>query len=101
MLRILQYYGRFQGFRGDFGSMPSWARGIIAIFAIPGVILIGLSIVALLVSVLALLLLTVPVYRLVSAVASPRQPSDSHESPQAPEEFVTGPRRHIDVKIIE
>ena len=100
MLRFLQYYGRFEGFRGNLKRMPPWARGLVAIFAIPGAVLIGLSILALLVSILALLLLTVPIYRLLSAVLMPRRISDSLENP--PEaEFTPGPRRHVDVKIIE
>ena len=109
MLRFLQYYGRFQGVRGNLTGMPTWARAIVAIFAIPGLALIGLSLIALLVSILALLLLTVPVYRLLSAVVQPRRVSDStaNQTPdfvsaeQASGEYVSGPRRHVDVKIID
>src|SRR3954469_2350920 len=115
MLRFLQYYGRFQGVRGNLTGMPRWARAIVAIFAIPGLLLIGLSLIALVVSILALLLLTVPVYRLLSAVMEPRRSSDSPENPP-PQEFMSGgfasggfsssdpptaPRRHVEVKIIE
>jgi hypothetical protein len=109
MLRILQYYGKFQGVRGNLTQMPGWARAIVAIVALPGLVLVGLSILAVLGSILALLLLTVPVYRLLSAVTSPRETSprgmphgsiDSHEEP-GPQEYASGPRRHIDVKIIE
>ena len=109
MLRFLQYYGRFQGVRGNLTGMPPWARAIVAIFAIPGLVLIGLSLIALVVSILALLLLTVPVYRLLSAVVSPRRVSDStaNQTPdfvsaeQASGGYASGPRRHVDVKIID
>jgi hypothetical protein len=115
MLRFLQYYGRFQGVRGNLTGMPQWARAIVAIFAIPGLLLIGLSLIALVVSILALLLLTVPVYRMLSAIIAPSRSSDSPENPP-PQDFGSGgfatggfssgepasaPRRHVEVKIIE
>ena len=68
MFRLLQYYGRFQGFRGRLLQLPAWARLLILVAAIPGVLLMALSLLAFLVSLLALLLLTVPLYRLLSAV---------------------------------
>ena len=66
MLRFLHYFGQFQAFRGRMGGFPGWARVILLLFALPGLLLLGLSIVAVLVSILSLLLLTVPVYRLLS-----------------------------------
>jgi hypothetical protein len=75
------------------------------IVALPGLILLGLSIVAFIVSLLALLLLTVPVYRLLSALFLPQvQPQ---QGAWAEPEFVNpvspGPtgRRHVEVKIVE
>ena len=65
MFQYTRYYGQFQDLRGSFGGLPPWARSIVGIFAIPGIILILLSILAFVVSVLALLLLTVPVYSLL------------------------------------
>ena len=65
---VFQYYGRFQSVRGQFGSLPPWARSVVSLFAIPGILLIGLSIVLLLVSILALFLLTAPVYRLLQVM---------------------------------
>jgi hypothetical protein len=62
MIRIDHYVGQFQGLRGQLGGLPKWARMIVAIAAIPGMILLLLSMLAFAVSVLALLLLTVPVY---------------------------------------
>ena len=43
-------------------GLPSWGRAIVGIFAIPGLVMLALSMVAIVVSLLALLLLTVPVY---------------------------------------
>jgi hypothetical protein len=94
------------------------------LFAIPGLILLGLSILAVLVSILALLLLTVPVYRLLSAATGATPSAGQYSSPQDPQSttrmeppappdgdvFVSPAdaspppnrnRRHVDVKIIE
>jgi len=68
MFRLLQYYGQWQGFRGRMTQLPAWARLLITLAALPGVVLIALSILAFLVSLLALLLLTVPLYRFLTAL---------------------------------
>ena len=73
MFKLLEYYGRFQGVRGDLTGLPAWGRLLLFVAALPGALLIGLSITALLVSILALLLLTVPLYRLLKAVTSGRE----------------------------
>jgi hypothetical protein len=65
MFQYTHYYGRFQDLRGGLGELPRWARFIVAVAAVPGLILLALSILAFVVSVLALLLLTVPVYSLL------------------------------------
>jgi hypothetical protein len=107
MQQVFRYYGQYQGFRGRFGGLPSWARAILFVLALPGLALLALSIVAGIVSILALLLLTVPAYRLLSAVTSGRPVASPDE--QQPETFVPEPpaplsspgRRHVDVKIID
>jgi hypothetical protein len=63
MYQLLEYYGRWQGFRERLSRLPAIARLLVGLAAIPGIILVGLSIVAILVSLLALFLLTVPLYR--------------------------------------
>ena len=62
MIEFNQYVGQFNGFRGRLTGLPQWARAIVAIFAVPGILLAGLSLLGFLVSILALLILTVPVY---------------------------------------
>ena len=57
-----------------FGQLPSWARSIVLIFALPGIALLLLSIALGLCSIFVLLLLTVPVYRVLQAVFGVRQP---------------------------
>src|SRR2546423_13387784 len=68
MIRLLQYYGQWQGFRGRLIQLPAWARLLLMLAALPGIVLVALSILAFLVSLLALLLLTVPLFRLLSAL---------------------------------
>ena len=41
MPEFVQYFSRFQGFRGRFGGLPAWARGIVTVLALPGVILLA------------------------------------------------------------
>src|SRR5438445_1299129 len=101
MLQYLHYFGRVQSFRGRMRELPGWARGIIAILAIPGAVLLALSLIAVVVSIIALLVLTVPAYRMLSALLLGRPVP--LETEQASEEYVpVNPnRRHVDVKIIE
>src|SRR3954451_8851464 len=69
MERLWGYYRNYQSLRGDFGGLPPWARMLVGIAALPGIALILLSLLALGVSILALLLLTVPLYGLLKAIA--------------------------------
>jgi hypothetical protein len=121
MLRLLQYYGQFQGFRGRVVQLPAWARFLLLIAAVPGALLMALSILAFVVSLATLLLLTVPLYRVLSAVfgiggrpvATPVQGGMAEEigDPQGvePPVIVETPvqgeprptRRQIEVKIVE
>jgi hypothetical protein len=68
MLKLLQYYGRYQSARGVLSDMPGWARLILLIAALPGLVLAALSLLVLGVSILALLLLTVPLYRVLKGL---------------------------------
>src|SRR5689334_15044791 len=98
MERFVRYYGQWQGVRSQLVGLPSWARGMVFIAAIPGILLLVLSIVGVLVSLSALFLLTVPIYGLLRAVTA--RPSEL----PAVGEVVGSPesgRRHVDVKIIE
>lgn len=104
MLKVLEYYSRFQSFRGRVIQLPGWSRVLLFIAALPGILLISLSIAALLVSISGLLLLTVPLYKVLRATVGTEGPAES---------FAAGPtilesaspsssgRRHVDVKIIE
>jgi len=98
MSRLVHYYTRYEGIRGGVRGMPSWAKMIVGIAAIPGAVLIALSFVAFFVSVLALLLLVLPVYTVIKALTGPVK--HSSENPIR-EEMNSSPRRHVDVTIVE
>jgi hypothetical protein len=111
------------------GQLPAWARLILLAAAIPGSLLLALSILAFLVSLLALLLLTVPLYRFLARICGVRPgvvvPAGTHGFGPVPEgmepvvEEAGGPndrvtvvdsvvegeprpsRRQIEVKIVE
>ncbi|HSV14813.1 MAG TPA: hypothetical protein VLI90_11170 [Tepidisphaeraceae bacterium] len=95
---FFQYYGRAQSLRGSFGSLPPWARSIVGLFAIPGIVLACLSLLAFIVSILALLLLTVPVYRILQALTgggggfSTTAMADPDPSPG---------RKQVDVRVVD
>lgn len=131
MVRLLQYYARYQNARGVVGVLPGWAKFFLLIVAIPGILCLALSLLAVCVSIVALLLLTVPAYRLLNAVAGRRSnESNVHRRDEmsAAADFVEvrddgftvdpspmptvvvenpsttepqRPRRQIDVKIVE
>lgn len=97
MPNFLSLFSRYQSTRQNWGSLPSWARLILIIFALPGLLAAALSLLAMCVNILALLLLTSPVYHvlawLTGVSGAPRmQPVDEQE-PRV--------RRHVDVTIIE
>ena len=68
MFQVFQYVGKVQRVRGRMLGLPPWCRAIIFIAALPGALLLSLSILAAIVSILALLLLTVPLYRVFQAL---------------------------------
>ena len=94
------YVNRFSGLRTGFTGLPGWARGLVMLSALPGIVLALLSLLVLVVSIIALLLLTVPVYRLLQLVCFsrpvPQQGVDvTVDMPPSPG------RRQIDAKVIE
>lgn len=106
MQKVFQYYGRYQSLRGNVSGLPPWGKPVVLLFALPGVILliasVALFVVLLLVSILALLLLTAPVYRILRVFAPNAATVARVEAPAGEEVFVqTGPRRPVEVKIIE
>ena len=60
------------GVRGEaltaLTGLPSWARLIVMVLAVPGIVLVALSLVVLATSVAALLVLTVPAYSLLRSL---------------------------------
>lgn len=83
MIEFNQYVGQFNGFRGRLFGLPSWARFVVGIFAIPGILLAGLSLLGFLVSILALLILTVPVYSFLRKLTQPTVIPEGNEPVQS------------------
>ena len=90
---MIEYIGKVKVVRGNLMGLPQWARGILLLVATPGLIALALSILLVICSVAALLLVAVPVYGLLRMLAAPSQ--------QATMTIETPSRRHVDVKIIE
>jgi Co/Zn/Cd efflux system component len=70
--QTLQGDPRFHRFTFGVAEMPKWARLILLICMVPGIMLVVLSIFIVIGSILALLLLTVPVYQLLKWVTGVR-----------------------------
>jgi hypothetical protein len=93
----------FRAARGDaltaLTGLPSWARMIVMLLAIPGIILIALSLAILAASVAALLILTVPAYSLLrSLTAAPaRSPASADMKPTV--EVIGRPTRRVDATV--
>ena len=110
MFKVIEYFGRVQGLRGQMLGLPAWTRVVIFIAALPGIALIALSLLALLVSILALLLLTVPLYRVFKAIFGSAVPEQQQQPTGFADVFgfppttddVTSPgRKKVDVTIVD
>ncbi len=100
MFEYVRYAGQAQGLRASFAQLPAWARFIVMVAALPGVLLAALSILSLVVSIIALLLLTVPVYRLMRLVCFSR-PSEQDVTVTTMHDVESPGRRQVDAKVIE
>ena len=107
MDRLWTYYSNFQSVRGRFGGLPQWARFVVLVAALPGIALAFLSILAFLVSILALLLLTVPVYRLMQVLTGSGNstPLSEGESSTTASVFdappMSAPRKRVESTVID
>jgi hypothetical protein len=100
MSRLFTYYGRFQGVRGGVLGLPTWARAVLTIVALPGIVSVALSIVAFVVSLLALLAVTVPVYGLLRATIGGRSSGpDARDGIFGGEGILRGPVRHVEATV--
>jgi hypothetical protein len=92
--RFSAYVGRFDGLRGKVGGLPGWAKVVVFVFSIPGLILAALSITLFLISILALLVLAAPVYNLLRGMTG---------GGQVPAEMMDEPadRRPASARVIE
>src|SRR4051812_21390262 len=116
MYQLLRFFESWNAFRARFSQLPALARLLVGIVALPGILLVCLSILAFLVSLAALLLLTVPLYRVLSALFPTKEQGVAVATPGAGPDVVVDastvvespvetevratPRRQIEVKIV-
>ena len=72
---------RIGGFRAGILTWPKWARVLLMVPMIPGILLLALSILLIFVSVLALFVLTAPVYMLLDRLFNERNQGELYRSP--------------------
>ena len=101
MVRVVEYYNRVQGVRTHLTGLPEWARVVLFVAALPGIALIALSILAFLVSLAALLLLTVPLYRLLRAVTGAGRERQRDGITVVEEVDGGAPRKRVDATVVE
>ena len=107
MATFVHYVGRLQDIRGRFGGLPGWARALVWLAALPGLALAGLSLLVLLGSILALLLLALPVYTLLKSVLGGRRDAPDAGFDGPPGEDFGGPpgaspgRKRVSATVIE
>lgn len=86
-------------------GLPAWGRLIVLLLALPGIILIGLSLLLLMASIATLLLLTVPAYALLRRLADwlgGNRDRDRDSAPeQRPQSAAPRPARRIETTVIE
>ena len=90
---MFEYQGKINVVRGNLLGLPSWARSVLFLVALPGILALALSFVLVACSLAALLLVTVPVYGILKILTAPSQDDQV--------DVETAGRRHVDVKIIE
>ncbi len=109
MLPFIQYFGKYQSVRGGLGGMPFWGRLLLVIFSSPGLVMIAAGVLVAGVGIGVMVLMTVPIYRLIGWLRSfGRRPSAGEEfavytMTEGPvvKPVKSGPRRQVDVRIIE
>jgi hypothetical protein len=101
MERVVEYYTRFQGVRGRLTGLPGWARFLLFLASLPGILLISLSILAFGVSLLALLLLTVPLYRLLRLVTGTDERSTRPAASASAGDFGSPGRKRVEATVVD
>jgi hypothetical protein len=94
MSRFVGYYDRFSDLKGDLTGLPPWARTVFVAFALPGIALLVLSIVAIVVSVAVLLAVCVPVYTLLRALTARGRSAAGRDQESWPRQV-----KHVDATV--
>ena len=108
MSRFRYYVSSPSGFRAarsdlltGVTGLPAWGRLIVLLLAIPGIVLIALSLLALMASIAALLLLTMPAYAVLRRLSEwLRGKRRGEQTPQARVAVVERPTRRVEATVI-
>jgi hypothetical protein len=108
MARFSYYVSSPEGFRAarsdlltSVTGLPAWGRFIVLLLAIPGVVLIALSLLALMASIAALLLLTMPAYAVLRRLSEwLRGTRRDEQVPQTHVPVVERPARRVEATVI-
>ena len=109
MSRFSYYVSSPDGFRAaqsdlltSVTGLPAWGRLIVLLLAVPGIVLIGLSLLALMASIAALLLLTVPAYAVLRRLSEwlRGKTRDEQVVPNPHVPLVERPARRVEATVI-
>ena len=105
MIRFQHLSGRYAGYatraggaRQSYAALPPWARSVLLVAAVPGILLLALSGVIFVLSMAALLALTLPAYALVARLAGPTA-GRRRQGTVAP--LGRRPARHVEATVID
>jgi hypothetical protein len=93
----VQFGERGRGVYRRVQGLPGWARFVVFLAALPGIVLVLLSVVVFIVSILALFLLTIPVYRTLALLTGAGGSRSEQEGVVGAE----AGRRQVNVRVIE
>ena len=108
MARFSYYVSSPDGFRAarsdlltSVTGLPAWGRFIVLLLATPGIVLIALSLLALMASIAALLLLTLPAYTVLRRLSEwLRRERRDLQVPQAPPPEADRQTRRVEATVI-
>ncbi len=106
--RFVHYVSSPDGFRAarsdlltTVTGLPAWGRFIVFVLSLPGIVLIGLSLLALAASIATLLLLTVPAYGLLRRLADWLGGRGNETLPDQIRGPVSRPARKVEATVID
>jgi hypothetical protein len=103
MLHYTHYYTRVRGLGTSWTGLPGWARMVVGLLAVPGLVLGVLSVFAFALSILVLLVLTLPAYAVLRRLVGlfPRKREVVHGVEVLDEDGPPRPSRTVQATVID